>query len=191
MSLCLPIAAHAMDIRISAQALERTLARQLFTAPGGRYYLRGTAETPCNVYAENPKVRFEADRVTIHVRSHARLGTSVHGTCVGVSLTTEADVSVLPSTDGNTIGFRDPRIDHLSDSPELNFFLVPFLSRKLPQKLGVDAAVLLRQLLAKSVETTGYDLSLDTMRIHSMQVKQENAGGGFLTVDLDGTLTVR
>lgn len=177
--------ARALDIRIGSEALERTLAKQLFTAPGGRYYLRGSADTPCNVYAEDPKVRFEGDRVVIHVRSHAKFGTSLHGSCLGIGLTTEADVSVLPEAEGETIGFRDPRLDHLSESRELNFFLIPFLSRKLPQKLSVDAGTLLRQLLVKSPETTGYALKLDQLKIHSMQV-ENNA----LAVDLDGVLSV-
>lgn len=177
---------HATVIRISSEALERTLIKQLFTAPGGRYYLRGSADTPCSAYAEDPKVHFEGDRVVIHVRSHAKLGTSLRGTCLGVGLNTEADVSVLPEAEGETIGFRDPRIDHLSESRELNFFLVPFLSRKLPQKLSVDAGTLLRQLLVKSIETTGYDLKLDQLKIHSMQVEN-----GFLAVDLDSILSVR
>ena len=178
--------ARATVIRISSEALERTLRNQLFTAAGNRYYLRGSADSPCNVYAEDPKVHFEADRIVIHVLSHAKLGTSLHGTCLGVGLTTEADVSVLPEAEGETIGFRDPRIDRLSESRELNFFLVPFLSRKLPQKLRIEAGALLRQLLVKSVETTGYDLKLEQLKIHSMQVES-----GFLAVDLDSTLIVR
>ena len=181
----LPATANGLGIRIGSEALERTLAKQLFTAPGGRYYLRGSADTPCNVYAEDPKVRFEGDRVVIHVRSHAKFGTSLHGSCLGVGLTTEADVSVLPEAEGETIGFRDPRIDHLSESRELNFFLIPFLSRKLPQKLSVDAGTLLRQLLVQSPETTGYTLKLDQLKIHSMQVENNT-----LAVDLDGVLSV-
>lgn len=182
----LPATTHATVVRISSEALERTLRNQLFTAAGSRYYLRGSADSPCNVYAEDPKVHFELDRIVIHVRSHARLGTSLRGTCFGVGLTTEADVSVFPEAEGETIGFRDPRIDHLSESRELNFFLVPFLSRKLPQKLRIEAGALLRQLLVKSMETTGYDLKLEQLKIHSMQVES-----GFLAVDLDSTLVVR
>lgn len=177
---------RATTIRISSEALERTLIKQLFTAPGGRYYLRGSADTPCNAYAEDPKVHFAGDRVVVHVRSHAKLGTSLRGACLGVAFNAEADVSVLPEAEGETIGFREPRLDHLSESRELNFFLVPFLSRKLPQKLSVDAGTLLRQLLVKSLETTGYDMKLDELKIHSMQVEN-----GFLAVDLDSTLSVR
>ncbi|HEY4356041.1 MAG TPA: hypothetical protein VGN16_09865 [Acidobacteriaceae bacterium] len=181
----LPAAAQALEIKISSAALERTLQKQLFTGDNGRYYIRGNDKSACYVFAEDPKVSFKDDRVVIHVKTHAKLGTGLRGACLGVGLNTEADVSVIPNAEGETIGFRDARIEHLSESKELNFFLVPFLSGKLPQQMKVNAADLLRQLLASSTQTMGYDLKLDSMKIHSMQVQ-----GDMLIVDFDGGLSV-
>jgi hypothetical protein len=181
LAVCLAApAAHALEIRISAQALERTLNRQLFAGKDGRYYMRGKDGSPCFVYAQEPKVSFVADRVVVHVKTHSRLGTSVAGACLGVGLNTEADVSVLPDAQGESIGFRDARVEKLS------FLLVPFLSRKLPQQMKINAADLVRQLLATSTQSTGYDLSLASMKVHSMQVS-----GDALVVDLDGDLEVK
>ena len=92
---------------------------------------------------------------------------------------------MLPDGTGETIGFRDARVERLSESRELNFFLVPFLSSKLPQQMKVNAADLLRQLLSKSMESTGYDMKLDNLKIHSMQVQ-----GPALAVDFDGNVSV-
>ena len=61
-------------------------------------------------------------------------GHGLRGACIGVGLTTEADVSLVPEAEGESIGFRDARIERLSESRELNFLLVPFLSRKLPSR---------------------------------------------------------
>jgi hypothetical protein len=177
--------ARAIELNVSSQALERTLNKQLFTQ-NGRYYFRGKPGSACYAYAENPKVNFNGDRVVVHVTAHAKLGTSLHGACLGVALNTEGDVSVLPDGEGETIGFRDARVEHLSESPELNFFLEPFLSRKLPQQMKVNAANLLRQLLSKSAETTGYNITLDDLKIHSMQIS-----GPDLAVDFDGNLSVK
>jgi hypothetical protein len=177
--------ANAIEINISSQALERTLNKQLFTQDG-KYYFRGKPGSACYAYAEDPKVSFNGDRVVIHVKAHAKLGTTLHGACLGVALNTEADVSVLPDGTGETIGFRDARVERLSESRELNFFLVPFLSSKLPQQMKVNAADLLRQVLSKSIETTGYDMQLDALKIHSMQVTGPN-----LAVDVDGDLSVK
>lgn len=177
--------ARATEVGISAQALERTLKTQLFNAADGRYYLRGDRGSACYVYAENPRVGFEQDRVVVHIHTRARLGTSLRGTCLGVSITRDVDVSVLPDAEGETIGFRDARIDHLSDSRELNFLLVPFLSRQLPQQMKVNAADLMRQLLSRSAETTGYAITLTSLKIHSMIVQ-----GALLVLDVDTGLSV-
>jgi len=83
------------------------------------------------------------------------------------------------------IGFRDPNLEHLSESRELNFLLVPFLNKKLPQQMRINAAELIRQLLQKSAEATGYDVKLDNLEIHSTQVN-----GDSLVVDFDGDLSV-
>jgi hypothetical protein len=177
--------ADATEVGISAQALERTLRNQLFNTPDGRYYLRGDAHSPCFVYAEKPRITFHDDRVVVSIHTRAKLGTTVAGACVGVSLTRDVDVSVLPDAQGETIGFRDARIDRLSNSSELNFLLVPFLSRQLPQQMKVNAAVLMRQLLSKSAETTGYAIALNNLKIHSMIVQ-----GPQLILDVDTTLSV-
>lgn len=94
-------------------------------------------------------------------------------------------MSVIPDAQGESIGFRDPRLDHLSESRELNFLLVPFLSKKLPQQMKMNSADLIRQLLVKSAEATGYDVKLDNLKVHSMQVS-----GDALVVDFDGDLSV-
>jgi hypothetical protein len=172
-------------MKISAKALERTLRAQLFTGPEGRYYIRGDASSTCYVYADNPKVSFVQERIVVHVHTRAKLGTGLHGACIGVSLTREADVSLVPDAEGETIGFRDARIERLSESRELNFLLVPFLSRKLPQQMKVNAAELMRQLLSRSTETTGYALSLTSLKLHSMLVQ-----GEALVVDVDTGLKV-
>jgi hypothetical protein len=178
-------AARAIEIKVSAQALERTLNTQLFTADGHRFYIKGDANSTCYVYASDPKVTFKDDRIWIHVKTKAKLGTKLMGNCVGVGLSPEADVSVIPDAQGESIGFRDPRVEQLSESKELNFLLVPFLSNKLPKEMKINVAELLKQLLAKSATVTGYDVSLDHLKIHSMQVS-----GDALVVDFDGDLSV-
>jgi hypothetical protein len=177
--------ASAIEVKVSAQALERTLRTQLFGSPDGRYYMRGDANSSCYVYAESPHISFKDDRVVVHVHTRSKLGTSVHGACIGVSLNTDADVSFIPDAEGESIGFRDARIEHLSESRELNFLLVPFLSRKLPAQMKVNAADLMRKVLTRSADTTGYALSLNTLKLHSMLVEGET-----LVVDADANMRV-
>ena len=177
--------ARAIEVKVSAQALERTLQTQLFNGPDGRYYMRGDANSACYVYAEKPQVSFKDDRVVVHVHTKSKLGGAIHGACVGVSLTTDADVSFVPDAEGESVGFRDARIERVSESKELNFLLVPFLSRKLPSQMKVNAADIMRKLLGQSVAATGYTLTLDSLKLHSMVVDHDA-----LVVDVDADMSV-
>ena len=127
-------AASAIEVKISSQALERTLRTQLFNSPEGRYYMRGDANSPCFVYADNPHVTFQQDRIVVHVHTRAKLGTAVHGSCIGITLNTDTDVSFIPEAQEESIGFRDARIERLSDSRELNFLLVPSSAANSPSR---------------------------------------------------------
>jgi hypothetical protein len=176
---------RAIEVKVSAQALERTLRQQLFSGPEGRYYIRGDANSACYVYAEDPHVSFKDDRVVVHVHTRAKLGTALHGNCLGVTLTTEADVSVVPDAEGESVGFRDARVERLSESKELNFLLVPFLSHQLPSQMKVNAADLMGKLLSQSVAATGYKLTLNSLKLHSMLVDHEA-----LVVDVDAMMSV-
>ena len=186
--------AHAIEVRVSAPALERTLKNQLFTvvppnsAPGAkpeRYYLKGSSTSACSTYADDPRVFMRDDRIVVHVRTHSKLGTAFHGNCVGISLATDTEVSFIPEAEGESIGFRDARIDHLSENKELNFLLEPFLSKKLPAEMKVNAATLMRTLLVHAPDQTGYTLTLTQLKLHSMQVD-----GQVLVVDLDADIKV-
>lgn len=178
-------ACHAVEMKISSDALERTLNTQLFNN-NGRYYLRGNDQSPCFVVADSPHVNFVEDRIVVHVHVRAKLGTTIHGSCFGLSLERDVDVSLAPEAEGEVIGFRDARIDKLSGSRELDHLLMPFLSGRVPTSLKVNAADQLRQLLSKSGDTIGYDVTLDRFIIHSMFVQQN-----LLIVDLDGDVTVK
>lgn len=176
---------RAVELTISRDALERTLKQQLFSGPDGRYYLKGNLHSPCFISTEDPHLSFEQDRIVVRMKTVARLGTAMKGACLGVSLSLPAEVSLTPDADGETIGFRDARLDKVSDRKEINFVLAPFLRGKVPKSLRVNAADLLRSALAGSTATSGYKVRLDRLKIHSVQI-----AGDKLVVDADADLSV-
>jgi hypothetical protein len=137
---CGSLPVHAVELRVSREALERTLKQQLFSGPSGRFYLKGKEGSACSVYADDAKVAFVQDRIVVKVKTRARMGTSVGGTCIGISLSPTAEVSMAPYGEGESIGFRDAQLLKVSDQRELNFLLTPFLSRQVPTSMKVDAA---------------------------------------------------
>lgn len=177
---------RAVQLRVSRDALQRTLKQQLFSGPEGRYFLKGSAKSACWVYADDAQVSFVQDRIVVDVKTHARLGKSVGGACIGFSLAPTSEVSVEPYGEGETIGFRDAQMLRVSDRRELNFLLAPFLSNQIPKSMKVDAAELLRKALEGSTASSGYKVSLDRLKIHSVQIEGEN-----LVVDADGDITVK
>ncbi|MGD0629996.1 MAG: hypothetical protein ABR987_11605 [Terracidiphilus sp.] len=178
--------AGAVELKVSRDALERTLKQQLFSGPDGRYYLKGNAQSPCFVYAENPKLTFAVDRIVVQLKTHARLGQKVAGACIGIALTLPAEVSLAPDGEGESVGFRDARVDKVSDHTELNFVLTPFLSHQVPSGMKVNAADLLRKALENSTATSGYKVSLERLKIHSVQIQ-----GDDLVVDVDGDIGIK
>jgi hypothetical protein len=176
---------RAVELTISRQALERTLKQQLYSGPDGRYYLKGGPHSACFIATEDPHLSFEQDRIVVRVKTVARLGTPVGGACLGVSLTLPAEVSLAPDAEGETIGFRDAQLDKVSDRKEINFVLAPFLRGQVPKSMKVNATDLLRKALEGSTASSGYKVSLDRLKIHSIQIE-----GDKLVVDADGDLSV-
>jgi hypothetical protein len=177
---------RAVELKVSRDALQRTLKQQLFSGPNGRYYLKGNAQTACSAYAEDAQLSFAQDRINVRVKTVARLGKSMGSSCLGVSLSPTAEVSLAPFGEGETIGFRDAQVIKISGQRELNFLLTPFLSHQIPSGMKVNAADLLRQALAGSLATSDYKVTLDRLKIHSMQIE-----GDTLVVDVDGDLSVK
>jgi len=178
--------ARGVELKVSRDALERTLKAKLFRGPSGRYYLKGSPQASCSIYAEDPRVTFVQDRILVRVQTHARIGTSLHGTCLGVSLAPTSEVSVAPDGEGETLGFRDARVERISEQHELNFVLTPFLSHTVPSSMKVNAADLLRKALEDSTATSGYKVSPERLKIHSIQIQ-----GDAVVVDVDGGLSVK
>ncbi|HEX4285167.1 MAG TPA: hypothetical protein VHZ28_08735 [Terracidiphilus sp.] len=136
---------RAVQLKVDRSALERTLKQQLFSAPDSRYFLKGSPTSACWVYADDAHLRFEQNRILVRIKTHARLGESIRGACVGFSLAPTSEVALEPYGEGETIGFRNAEVIKVSDQRELNFLLGPFLSHQVPSSMNVNAAELLRK----------------------------------------------
>lgn len=180
--LASPVA--AVQLQVSAGALERVLREQLFH--GSRYYVRGTPQSACFAYVEDPRVALAGPRIVVKIKATARLGVSAAGTCVGVPVASDADVSVLPVAVQDRLEFRDARIDRWYSLGPWATLFSPFLQRQVPRTLNADVGMLLRQLLGQSRNLTGYALELKQLNIRSAGVRN-----GALALELDGALDVR
>jgi hypothetical protein len=71
--------AGAVELRVSRDALERTLKADLFNGPAGRHHLRGNPQSACYVYGDEPHLEYAAGRIPVRMRTHARLGKAWAG----------------------------------------------------------------------------------------------------------------
>jgi len=177
--------AFAADFKVSSSALERTLKARLFNTPDGRYYLRGDDKSPCRLFAEDPHLSFAGDRILVRVHTAGWYGKQIGGHCVGFGVSMNTVISLAPTADGESIGVTDAKLDQLSDSPEVNFILKPFFSHKLPSEIRMNAATVLREVLTKSTETSGYPLSLDRLQMRSVHIVDK-----YLIVDYESDMRI-
>jgi len=181
---CAPVC-QAGQFKVSSNALERTLKSRLFSTPDGRYYVRGDADSACNLYVEDPHLSFAGDRILVRVHTGGRYGKQIGGHCIGFPVSMNTVISLAPVAEGETVGVTDARLDRVSDSAELNFILSPFLSRNVPANIQINAAVMLREILTKSTETSGYPLTLERL-----DVRHVHATDKFLSVEYDSDMRV-
>jgi hypothetical protein len=177
---------QAVELKISRDVVQKTLKQQLFSGPDGRYYLKGNAQSPCYVYAEDAQLSFVGDRVVVTLKTHAKLGKTWGNSCVGLTLSNTPAVSLAPFGAGEMLGFRDAKLDKIVDQKELNFLLTPFLSHQLPSNMQVNAADLLRKTLVGSTAATGFKITLDKLEIRSMHIM-----GDDIVIDADGDINVK
>ena len=103
-------AVELVELKVSRDALQRTLRQQLFSGPQGHYFLKGSPQSACSVYADDAELSFAQDRILVRVKTHARLGQAMGGACLGISLAPTSEVSLEPYGEGETIGFRDAQL---------------------------------------------------------------------------------
>jgi hypothetical protein len=183
--LCGVPVCQAGQFKVSSGALERTLKARMFSNPDQRYYLHGDSHSACYLYAEDPHLFFVGDRIMVRIHTSGKYGRQLGGRCIGFPVSMNTVITLSPSVEGETIGVTDARLDRLSDSPELNFILLPFLSHKLPSNIKINAATVLREILTKSTETSGYPLTLERLDIRQVHVSDK-----FMVVDYDSDMRI-
>jgi hypothetical protein len=97
----------AVEVDISAEALARLIARQMFTQDG-RKYVRGSKDARCHfAYLENPKLRTEANRLQVEARFTGRSALNLLGQCVGLGDSFEVTILARPYCRKGALAFTD------------------------------------------------------------------------------------
>lgn len=121
----------------------------------------------------------------MRMHTGGKYGKQIAGHCVGFPVSMMTTISLAPLADGEIIGVTDAKIDRLSDSDEMNFILSRFVNKNLPAGLQMNAATMLREILTKSTETSGYPLTLERLQVRNVHTTDK-----YLAVEYDSDMKV-
>ena len=178
--------AAALELRVGPQPLERALVKQLFSAPDGRYYLRGSRTSGCFLYAQHPQLSFAGNRIVLALQLEGKLGREFAGQCFGVHWGGNGRLSMLPQSQGANIGFTDVRVERLTGDGSIDQLLGGMIARLAPRSFHVDAGALVNNMLRHASARSGATITLGQLTIQSLQVKNN-----VLDATLDGTVDVQ
>ena len=179
-------AVRAVEMRISRDAIERTLKQQLFAGPNGRYYLKGSPHPPASPTPRTRKLAFVQDRIVVRVKPTPGSEKPSAEPAWACPSRFPPRSRWRPTPKAKPSASATHASTRVSDQKELNFLLNPFLSRQVPSSMKVNAADLLRKALEGSTASSGYKVTLDRLKIHSIVID-----GDTLVVDVDGDLSVK
>ncbi len=177
---------HALQLTVGAQPLQHALARQLFAAPDGRYYLRGKRDAAgCYLYAEDPQLQFRGDRILLTLHLSGKVGSNAGGVCLGVNWAGNAEISMLPEAQGSVIGFGDVRVERLTGDHTLDRLLQPLLASLVPKSFRVDAGPLVDKLLHTASDRSAATITMRQLAIDLIAVQQNT-----LHLSLEGEVSI-
>jgi hypothetical protein len=165
-----PMPARAVELVIEYAALQRIVARQMFTADG-RKYVRGSQSTRCRfAYLENPRIDGDKDRLRIQARFTGQTAADLFGACIGLGDAFDVSITAVPYYHDGMIGFRDVRVDTLGR----NGLYIRLVRTAMTQSLSYDFQYRLfddaKRTLEQKVVNAPYEQYLKDFRVPNVRV---------------------
>jgi hypothetical protein len=102
--------AGAVEVHLQFGALERLLARQVFTEDG-RKYVRGNAKARCNfAYLEHPQIQGTDGILRIRAKFTGRSALNMFGQCVGLGDAFTVVISARPQYRDGYVALADVQV---------------------------------------------------------------------------------
>jgi len=178
--------AGAVELHIQFGALERMLAKQLFTEDG-RKYVRGNAKTRCNfAYLEHPQIEGADGLLHIRAKFTGRSALNMLGQCVGVGDAFTVLIAARPQYRDGNVGLAS--VTATSDGR--TGFYIRRVCDSLASSLGRDFRYPLAAEAQKALQDPGtqpeYQRELRKFRVPDIRVTEDA-----LIIEVDFELTVK
>jgi len=178
--------AGAVELHVQFGALERMLARQVFTEDG-RKYVHGDRKTLCNfAYLEHPQIQGADGRLRIRAKFTGRSALNMFGQCVGLGDAFTVVINARPQYRDGNLGLAD--VTAASDGK--SGFYIHRVCAALAGSLGRDFRYPLAAEAQKALEDPGaqpdYHREMRHFRVPDIRVTADA-----LVIEVDFELTVK
>ena len=176
----------AVELHLQFGALERMLAKQLFTEDG-RKYVHGNARTRCNfAYLEHPQIQGSDGMLRIRAKFTGRSALNMLGQCVGLGDAFTVLITARPQYRDGTVGLANVT----AASEDKTGFYIRRVCAALASSLARDFRYPLAAEAQKALEDPGaqpdYPRELRKFRVPDIRVSADA-----LVIEVDFELTVK
>jgi hypothetical protein len=154
-------AAHAAELEIHYTAIQKILAKEVFTQEGRRY-VTGNATAKCSfAYLEHPELHGDNGRLSLKAHFTGRSALDVFGRCIGLGDSFDVYITAEPYYHNKTIGLKDVRVESRDASGALRSgyyvrrvcaALGDSLRKQFEYRVADDAKRLLEQTSSQGVQ---------------------------------------
>lgn len=178
--------AGAVELHVQFGALERMLAKQVFTEDG-RKYVHGDRKTRCDfAYLEHPQIQGADGRLRIRAKFTGRSALNMFGQCVGLGDAFTVVIGARPQYRDGNLGLAD--VTAASDGK--SGFYIHRVCAALAGSLGRDFRYPLAAEAQKALEDPGaqpdYHREVRHFRVPDIRVAADA-----LVIEVDFELTVK
>jgi hypothetical protein len=159
--------AHASEIAIGSNTIQKLVAEQLF-ARQGRWYLLD--DGPCYAYLENPKIRLEGGRLVLDAHVSSRVGQRIGNYCAGSGFSSQVALSGRLVGQASTLTLSDIQIDHVEDGATRAVLdlIQNMAPQAMPRAFSVDVLASIR---GTPINLAEYSISVQQFRIASVTTR--------------------
>ena len=165
--------AGAVELHIQFGALERMLAKQLFTEDG-RKYVRGNAKTRCNfAYLEHPQIEGADGLLHIRAKFTGRSALNMLGQCVGVGDAFTVLIAARPQYRDGNVGLAS--VTATSDG-RTGFYIrrvCAALQTSLARDFAYPLETTARDLLENAGAQPGYKREMRKFNVPEIRIAQD------------------
>ena len=180
------VQAQAVELHIQFGALERMLAKQVFSEDGRRY-VRGDRKTRCNfAYLEHPQIQGADGALHIRAKFTGRSALNMLGQCVGLGDAFFVVITATPQYRDGNIVLQD--VTAVSEGKTGIYIrrVCPILGATLARDFKYPLAAEAKRILEDSTGQPGYKRELRRFQAPSVRVTEDA-----LVIEVDFALVVK